>query len=144
MTECHPSYVALHFPLLTPTGQKSWNPDMTYRLLHPSQTSGNQRTRLTLCDYLKFRLHIRPNSVESDHYFRSSFLFQEYIVEMWLAAEHSRLRWIRDHQADLRADLYTGVIDALHEGLHPSAISRVTNASNNAYYTVMTTVVSSN
>ena len=43
---------------------------------------------------------------------------------MWLAAEHSRLRWIRDHQADLRADLYTGVIDALHEGLHPSSIGR--------------------
>lgn len=124
MTECHPSYVALHFPLLAPTGQKSWHPDMKYRHLHPSRSNGNRRNRLTLCDYLQFRLHIRHPSVESDHYFRSSFLFQEYIVEMWLAAEHSRLRWIRDHQADLRADLYTGVIDALHEGLHPSAIGR--------------------
>ena len=63
-------------------------------------------------------------SIESDHYFRSSFLFQEYIVEMWLAAEHSRLHWIHDHQANLHADLYTSVVDALHEGLHPSTIGR--------------------
>ena len=91
MTECHPSYVALHFPLLAPTSQKGWSPDMTYRCLQPSQMIGNQCNCLTLCDYLQYRLHIRPNSVESDHYFQSSFLFQEYIVEMWLVAEHSQL-----------------------------------------------------
>ena len=73
---------------------------------------------------LQFRLHIRNPSLESDHYFHSKALLQEYIMEMWLATEHSWLRWIRDHQASLRADLYTGVIDALHEGLHPSAIGR--------------------
>ena len=120
MTECHPAYIALHFPLLAPTGQLGWNPDMLHSPLHPR----GKRNRLTLCEFLQFRLHIRPSSVESDHYFRSGFLWQEFIVEMWLAAEHSRLRWIRDHQADLRAELYTGVVDALQEGLHPSAIGR--------------------
>ena len=124
MTECHPAYVALHFPLLAPSGQLSWDPSMRYSLRHRSRRSQGKRNRLTLCNYLQFRLHIRPVSFKSDHYFRSGFLLQEYIVEMWLAAEHSRLRWIRDHQADLRADLYTGVIDALHEGLQPSAIGR--------------------
>lgn len=124
MTECHPAYIALHFPLLAPTGQRGWDPEMRYRRRDRSNNSQNQRTRLTLCDFLQFRLHCRPLSVESDHYFRSGFLFQEYIVEMWLAAEHSRLRWIRDHQDTLRADLYTGVIDALQEGLQPSAIGR--------------------
>ena len=56
MTECHPSYVALHFPLLAPTGQKGWSPDMTYRCLQPSQMIGNQRNCLTLCDYLQYCL----------------------------------------------------------------------------------------
>ena len=28
MTECHPPYIALHFPLLAPTGQLGWDPDM--------------------------------------------------------------------------------------------------------------------
>ena len=124
MTECHPAYVALHFLLLALTGQLGWNPDMRYRRIRNTLALSNQRTRLTLCDFLQFRLHIRNPSLESDHYFRSKALLQEYIVEMWLATEHSRLRWIRDHQASLRADLYTGVIDALHEGLHPSAIGR--------------------
>lgn len=124
MTECHLAYVALHFLLLALTGQLGWNPDMRYRRIRNTLALSNQRTRLTLCDFLQFRLHIRNPSLESDHYFRSKALLQEYIVEMWLATEHSQLRWIRDHQASLRADLYTGVIDALHEGLHPSAIGR--------------------
>ena len=124
MTECHPAYIALHFPLLAPTGQLGWNPDMRHLRQQNGQSSANQRTQLTLCEYLRFCLHIRAGSIESDHYFRSSFLFQEYIVKMWLAAEHSRLRWIHDHQANLHADLYTSVVDALHEGLHPSTIGR--------------------
>lgn len=89
MTECHLAYIALHFPLLAPTGQLGWDPDMRHSRQSNGCPSANQRTCLTLCEYLCFRLHIRAPSVESDHYFRSSFLFQEYIVEMWLAAEHS-------------------------------------------------------
>ena len=43
---------------------------------------------------------------------------------MWLAVEHTRLRWIHDHQSNLHAKLYTGIIDALQEGLQPAAIGR--------------------
>ena len=31
--------------------------------------------------YYKYRLHIRPLTVESDHVFRASKLFQQYIVD---------------------------------------------------------------
>ena len=122
ISECHPAYTPLHFLLLAPTGQLGWNTEMRY--LPQPNSRGSTHTHLTLRNYLQFRLHCRPASVESDHYFRSGFLLQEYIVETWLAAEHCHLRWIRDHQADLRAELYTGLIDALNEGLHASAVGR--------------------
>ena len=127
ITECHPSYVALHFPLLSLTAQRGWDTDM--HLTPTRNTRIHQprplvRDQLSLCAFLQFRLHPWPLYIESDHYFRAGLLFQEYIVEMWLAAEHQRLRWICEHQADLHADLYTGVLDALHKGLQPSAVGR--------------------
>ena len=121
--EVHPAYVTLHFPLLAPSGQLGWHPDMKYTL-PPARPRGRQRERLTFCDFLKHRLHIRPEDIESNHYFRACLLFQEWIVDMWAAAEHSRLEWIRHNQKTLRADLYSGVVDALQEGLDPSAVGR--------------------
>ena len=38
--------------------------------------------------------------------------------------ENSRLTWIRQHQKDLRADLYSGVMDALHEGVDLSSVGK--------------------
>ena len=122
MSKCHPAYIPLHFPLLAPTGQMGWNPDMQYVCQRHSSTSSSARNHVSLCDFLQFHLHTRSMSWESNHYFRSGFLLQEYIVEMWLAAEHARLRWLHNHQATLCTELYARVIDALHEGLHPSSV----------------------
>ena len=122
ITECHPSYIALHFPLLSPTGQRGWSVDLRRNISGTNHSPSHRR--LTLCDFVQFRVHPRPSNVESDHYFPSALLFQEFVVEMWLAAEHCKLCWIREHQADLRSALYTGVIDALNEGLHPSAVGQ--------------------
>jgi len=79
---------------------------------------------VTFCDFFKFRVHPRPNNVESDHYFRALLLFQEFLVNIWAAAEHSHLNWIHHNQQTLRADLYRGVIDALQEGLNANSIGR--------------------
>jgi hypothetical protein len=56
--------------------------------------------------------------------FQAALLFHELLVHIWAAAENSRLSWIRDHQRDLRADLYCGVVDALHEGVDLASIGR--------------------
>ena len=121
ISECHPAYIPLHFPLLAPTGQLGWNTDMHY-LRQPYASRASTHTHLTLRNFLQFHLHCHPPSIESNHYFCSGFLLWEYIVEMWLAVEHCQLHWIHDHQADLCAELYTGLIDALQEGLDASAV----------------------
>src|SRR5260370_32955177 len=40
-------------------------------------------------------------------------LLQQLVVDCWAAAEQLNLRWLRTHQATIRADLYQGLADAL-------------------------------
>lgn len=43
-------------------------------------------------------------------------LLQQYIVDMYVKMEKQRLNYIRDHQAQLRCDLYSNVVDAAISG----------------------------
>jgi hypothetical protein len=44
---------------------------------------------------------------------RGGRLFQQYIVDMWASAEHSRLNYLRYHQDELCASVYSGLEDAI-------------------------------
>ena len=105
--------------LLLPTGQYSWQPNIAY-----ASATVNSTRHVSLCDYAKFHLHPQPPHVESHHFFQASLLFQELLVHLWAAAEHSRLTWVRDHQKQLRAELYNGIVDALHEGVDLASIGK--------------------
>ena len=52
ISQCHPAFIALHFPLLCPTGQSSWTPNMSYASANDDATR-----HISLCDYTKFCLH---------------------------------------------------------------------------------------
>jgi len=43
-------------------------------------------------------------------------LFQQFAVDTYIKIESSRLDYIRNHQDDIRADLYQGLVDSLHAG----------------------------
>ena len=122
ITEVHPSYVPLHFPLLAPTGQSGWHEDLCYTFTDARLRGQLKWEFITYCDFLKHQLHICPFNVESDHYFRTGFLFQEYIIDSWAASEHSHLEWFWHNQHVIHADLYCGVVDALREGLDLSSV----------------------
>ena len=40
-------------------------------------------------------------------------LFQEFVVDAWASVEQSTLNWVRFHQKELRADVYSGIWDAV-------------------------------
>lgn len=95
MGECHPAFFSLHFLLLSPSGQLSWQPNTSdgHRTEQTSETEGEdpspqKRHSLTLSKYAQYRLHARPSDVESDHLFRAKLLLQEFVVLTWAAAEH--------------------------------------------------------
>ena len=97
----------------------SWS---SLHVFHDTTTQGPTHNFVSYCDFLKHRLHIRPFAVKSDHYFHAGFLFQEYIVDLWAAVEHSCLEWFRHNQHTIHAELYCGVIDALCKGLDLSTV----------------------
>ena len=127
ITECNPAYLPLHFPLLFPTGQLRWDSQIPYvSIVHDNtdEVASHDPKFVSLCEFSKFRLHPRPSKIESCHLFYAGLLFHELLVHSWAAAEHSRLKWIRDHQHELRAELYQGVVDALHEGIDVASIGK--------------------
>jgi hypothetical protein len=121
ITEIHPSYIALHFPLLAPTGQSGWHADLLYAF---TTSDDSKHKSITYCNFLKHCLHIHPFAIESNHYFHAGFLFQEYIVDSWAAAEHSCLEWVQHNQHTIRAELYCSLIDTLREGLDLSTVGQ--------------------
>ena len=119
MSQCHPLFLTLHFPLLLPTGQHSWEPNIPYA----SGTEDSTR-HVSLCDYVKFRVHPQPPTMETPHFFQACLLFQELLVHLWAAAKHCHLTWVHDHQKQLCVELYNGVVDALHEGADLASIGK--------------------
>jgi hypothetical protein len=66
-----------------------------------------------MAEFFRYRLHIRPIDIESNHLFLSGKLFQEFVCEAWAVAEQNRLNYIRKNQAKLRVELYKGLADAV-------------------------------
>ncbi|XP_057723508.1 uncharacterized protein LOC130939418 [Arachis stenosperma] len=97
-------YDPLQYPLLFPFGTHGW--DINTR----SQSGGKVSCRT----YNSYMLQIRPN----DHstVLQAGRLLQQYVVDNYVKIETGKLRWVRNRQKKLRAELYQGLQDALHTG----------------------------
>ena len=118
--ELHPLYHPLRFVLLFPTGQLGWHTRIPFQgvnVNHPPAdvqdapgqeenpeqgAPSKKRLYISQTEYFHYRIH--PRFEESDHFFRSRRLFQEFAVDSWAASEQNRLNWVRFHQNDLRVD----------------------------------------
>ena len=112
ISDCHPFYPCLRYILLFPTGQLGWHPAILYEQTE-DQADDPKQKYVSLAGFNKYRLHIRPENVESIHLFLTGKLFQEYVCEAWAVAEQNRLNWIRLNQTKLRVELYKGLQDAV-------------------------------
>ena len=106
----HASYLPLHYVLLFPYGEPGWHWGRTL----DNGDGGPQTTKLSQRTFYRFRLHIRPN--EPSTIFWAQRLFQQFVVDAWAVCDQNKLNWIRTHQANIRADLYNGLSDALEAG----------------------------
>ncbi|KAF8074945.1 hypothetical protein FPV67DRAFT_1559562 [Lyophyllum atratum] len=101
VSELHPSYSPLQYPILFPRGENGWHSDMTER-----REDGQGDKRLSLTRYCAFRIQVRRDEIST--ILRAGRLFSP--------ADQNRLRYIIFNQPRLRASLYSGLEDAILNG----------------------------
>lgn len=100
--EDHGYYDALSYPLFIPKAHFTWK--------HGALRKSSEHTisaREYYCYLLQTREHV------FNQFFHGKRLFQQYILDMWAKIQQFELRWIRQNQKRIRADLYAGVVDAI-------------------------------
>jgi hypothetical protein len=104
ISDCHPAYVPLQYPLLFPYGENGWHPALEYN-------NAEEARRITQTRFAAYRLHDR--AAEFSCLLRGGRLFARWLVDMYASLDQNRLLWLRLNQSQLRASLYSGLQDAI-------------------------------
>ena len=96
-------YECLQYPLFFPRGEDGYHYDLS---MSPTNTK-----RLSRTDYTAYRIQKRES--EFSLLLHGGRLLQQYLVDMWAAADQARLSYIRYHQSEIRGTLYQGLSDAI-------------------------------
>ncbi|XP_022030268.2 uncharacterized protein LOC110931169 [Helianthus annuus] len=109
ISELHPSYMSLQYPLLFPYGEDGYHPNIPL-----SRNTSARRKNISLREYYRYRLHVRGTEARTLHL--SGRLFQTYVVDAYSAVLESELNWYRRNQTTIRSDLYNGLYDHVFNG----------------------------
>jgi hypothetical protein len=107
--EFHPAYLAYQYPLLFPYGEDGYrrgtlhkeNPDVII----------TKRNRLTIMDWLSFRIQMRR--AEAKTLLCARRLFQQFLVDGFTMMEAERLSFVRNNQSTLRVSKYAKIHSAV-------------------------------
>lgn len=105
------------FPILFPSGEKGWKKDTKLY-------GDGKRQHQTHLQHYSYRTSTRN---EFNPILSAAKLFQQYVVDAYCKIEANRLNYHREHQAQLRTELYSGLMDHVHnladsEGVKPGTI----------------------
>jgi hypothetical protein len=118
MHDHHPDYAPLHYVLLFPYGTTGWTYGLPLNLEsvegQPHPNSVRRQKNISQVQYYSYRLHVHQQEFPALH--SGGRLFQQYVCDVWVSTDQSRLRWVEQHQAQLRASLYSGLEDAVGHG----------------------------
>ena len=96
-------YESLQYPLFFIYGEDGYHYDL--------DMSPDNHKRLSRTDYAAYR--IQQREPDFSLLLRGGRLFQQYLVDMWAAADQNRLNYLRFHQSDIRATLYQNLSEAV-------------------------------
>ncbi|PIN26452.1 DNA helicase PIF1/RRM3 [Handroanthus impetiginosus] len=119
ISETHPSYTPLQYPLLFPYGTDGWRIGIPYN----STSEQSKEGKVSMREFWAFRFQHRD--LEGTTILQRGRLYNQLAVDCYAAIEQQRLNYIKTHQAEMRADLYQGLEDAVVTGdTDASAIGR--------------------
>ncbi|CAL4998052.1 unnamed protein product [Urochloa decumbens] len=111
ISELHPSYMSMQYPLIFPYGEDGFRPRINY---HNIGGRVGKRKYVTMLEYHAYRIQQRLNQAMTLQ--MSGRLFLQYLVDTATCIEQWRLNWYRSNQGKLRTELYRGLYDAIQNG----------------------------
>jgi hypothetical protein len=102
--ETHCQYDAMQYVLMFPYADEGW---------HLRLKLADGVRRMSARQFYAYRLMWRDTSTQN--ILGAGRLFQQYVVDMYAKISQNRLRFLRENQDQLRADLYQGVEDAVQD-----------------------------
>ncbi|KAI7956604.1 hypothetical protein MJO28_003699 [Puccinia striiformis f. sp. tritici] len=111
ISDMHSSYFPLRYPLFFPRGEQQWDN------LYESSTGRVAGRKVGSLEWFAFLLFQRPGHFSAILAGRS--LLQEFLVDMYVCVERSRLRYITDNQDKLKAGKYNTLLASVESGSKP-------------------------
>ena len=105
--------MALQYPLLFPYGEQGYHLGIRYSNTDDNTTTGHKY--VTMLEFNRLHMHYRLN--EANPFTCYGRLSDQACVDAYSTIEASRLKWIADHQKDLRSESVQGIADAIDKGL---------------------------
>ncbi|XP_013639786.1 PREDICTED: uncharacterized protein LOC106345068 [Brassica oleracea var. oleracea] len=105
ISELHPSYLPLQYPLLFPFGEDGYHIDL--HLKRTTTTSKKPRSKVSMREFFAYKIFERYNQFSALMF--SGKLFQQFLVDGFTMIEAERIRYLKLNQKALRADKYSNV-----------------------------------
>jgi hypothetical protein len=110
VSEIHPKYMAMQYPLLFPYGEDGFRPGIKYK----EKGKSNSKKYISMLEYYAYRLQQRSN--QSMLMLMSGNLSMQFLIDVYTCIEQYRLDWIRNNQGALRTEFFSGLRDAVRKG----------------------------
>ncbi|KAF8048698.1 hypothetical protein N665_2430s0003 [Sinapis alba] len=112
ISEIHPSYLALQYPLIFTYGEDGFRLGIKKR--STPATEKLKRDHISMRQWFAYRLQERDG--ECHTLLHSRRLFQQFLVDAYTTIEMNRISFLRQNQKSLRSDTYDSIKQAENEG----------------------------
>ncbi|XP_022031084.1 uncharacterized protein LOC110932031 [Helianthus annuus] len=102
ISELHPSYLALQYPLLFPYGDDGYRVDIPHRDFMSTQKK--IKPKCTMREFFSYRIQDRTYGFSL--ILNGRRLLQQFLVDAYTMIESERLKYIRRQQANLRSETF--------------------------------------
>ncbi|XP_022032333.1 uncharacterized protein LOC110933417 [Helianthus annuus] len=102
ISELHPSYLALQYPLLFPFGEDGYRIDILHR--EGRASIKKKESKCTMREYFSYHVQDRVNHFSL--ILNARRLLQQFLVDVYTMIESERLLFIRLQQRNLRSETY--------------------------------------
>lgn len=112
ISELHPSFMAMQYPILFPYGEDGYRTDIPHADV--DETTARVRRMVTIREYYAYRFMQRRN--ESKIRYQLGGLNQQFMVDAYTCLQETRLDWVRANQKKILKEVFHGLTDAISRG----------------------------